>query len=335
MTDHPKSAEPVCADPKCDGNHGWSCRPDHCWCRCGCAAPLNGRVEYCEACAKGVHMLPADQPPRKPTVCTHCGRVFDGNPRCYDAADGGSHKFHADDGSPCADDELADQPTKSAEPVHQHTKWCEVDGNGKPWAGRSPSCTPADQPTVCTACNCPHSLHDATPKERRCRCCGNLCKGAGMSETTICKRDPSADQPSVERSEERMPDLLDMVVDLLNDPNRDGATVRAMLRTIFNEPTLATLRGQRIRQSSDVTESDAQRDEDALKKSADVGPTTSAQNSEGLSACQLYTVAPSREHVGDWIASAEGPDGEMYLVFFSGPDAKARAEEYARAERKS
>ncbi len=45
----------------------------------------------------------------------------------------------------------------------------------------------------------------------------------------------------------------------------------------------------------------------------------------------IYEVKPSREQQGDWIASAvndEG-DGEMYLVFFSGPDAKARAEEYA------
>jgi hypothetical protein len=44
-----------------------------------------------------------------------------------------------------------------------------------------------------------------------------------------------------------------------------------------------------------------------------------------------YEVKPSREQQGDWIAAAvndEG-DGEMYLVFFSGPDARARAEEYA------
>lgn len=44
-----------------------------------------------------------------------------------------------------------------------------------------------------------------------------------------------------------------------------------------------------------------------------------------------YETMPSREHQGDWIASAvndEG-DGEMYLVFFSGPASKRRAQEYA------
>ena len=45
----------------------------------------------------------------------------------------------------------------------------------------------------------------------------------------------------------------------------------------------------------------------------------------------MYEVKPSHECHGDWIASAvndEG-DGEIYLVFFSGPNAKERAEEYA------
>jgi hypothetical protein len=44
-----------------------------------------------------------------------------------------------------------------------------------------------------------------------------------------------------------------------------------------------------------------------------------------------YEIMPSREHQGDWIASAvndEG-DGEMYLAFFSGPRSQQRAEEYA------
>lgn len=44
-----------------------------------------------------------------------------------------------------------------------------------------------------------------------------------------------------------------------------------------------------------------------------------------------YETMPSSEHQGDWIVSAvndEG-DGEMYLVFFSGPKSRQRAEEYA------
>lgn len=44
-----------------------------------------------------------------------------------------------------------------------------------------------------------------------------------------------------------------------------------------------------------------------------------------------YEVKPSQEYQGDWISAAvndEG-DGEMYLAFFSGPNAKERAEEYA------
>ncbi|HUP61966.1 MAG TPA: hypothetical protein VNA69_16280 [Thermoanaerobaculia bacterium] len=42
-----------------------------------------------------------------------------------------------------------------------------------------------------------------------------------------------------------------------------------------------------------------------------------------------YETMPSREHQGDWIASAVDSGGEMYLAFFSGPDAKELAEEYA------
>lgn len=42
-----------------------------------------------------------------------------------------------------------------------------------------------------------------------------------------------------------------------------------------------------------------------------------------------YEVAPSQARQGDWIASATDEDGAMYLVFFSGPDAQRRAEEYA------
>lgn len=45
----------------------------------------------------------------------------------------------------------------------------------------------------------------------------------------------------------------------------------------------------------------------------------------------LYELKPSQEHEGDWIAAAvnDDGDGEMYFVFFSGPAAKSRAEEYA------
>ena len=48
-----------------------------------------------------------------------------------------------------------------------------------------------------------------------------------------------------------------------------------------------------------------------------------------------YEIRQSHEHEGDWIASAVGDDGEMYLVFFSGPDAKELAEEYAKWKNES
>ena len=41
-----------------------------------------------------------------------------------------------------------------------------------------------------------------------------------------------------------------------------------------------------------------------------------------------YTVAESKDFPGDWIVSAIGPEGEIYLALFSGPNCQRRALEY-------
>ena len=42
-----------------------------------------------------------------------------------------------------------------------------------------------------------------------------------------------------------------------------------------------------------------------------------------------YEIAESRGYPGEWRAEAIGSDREVYVVIFSGPDAKERAAEYA------
>lgn len=42
-----------------------------------------------------------------------------------------------------------------------------------------------------------------------------------------------------------------------------------------------------------------------------------------------YDVFLDRKFPGDWRVEAIGNDGEVYVTIFSGPDAEARAREYA------
>lgn len=46
-----------------------------------------------------------------------------------------------------------------------------------------------------------------------------------------------------------------------------------------------------------------------------------------------YETAECKIYSGEWLAEAVGQDGEVYMTRFSGPKAKARAEEYALAVR--
>jgi hypothetical protein len=43
-----------------------------------------------------------------------------------------------------------------------------------------------------------------------------------------------------------------------------------------------------------------------------------------------YEVIEDRKFPGDWRAEAIDNDGRCYITIFSGPNAKQRAEEYAR-----
>jgi len=44
----------------------------------------------------------------------------------------------------------------------------------------------------------------------------------------------------------------------------------------------------------------------------------------------IYACEPVERNQGDgWVAEAIGTDGECYVVRFTGPDAEARAKEYA------
>lgn len=42
-----------------------------------------------------------------------------------------------------------------------------------------------------------------------------------------------------------------------------------------------------------------------------------------------YEVAESNDCIGEWRVESIGPEGECYVVLFSGPDAEQRAWEYA------
>jgi hypothetical protein len=53
---------------------------------------------------------------------------------------------------------------------------------------------------------------------------------------------------------------------------------------------------------------------------------------EGMSMGMTVEIEELRGAKGVWTVEAIGPDGEIYQTIFAGPDAKRRAEEYARRE---
>lgn len=54
-----------------------------------------------------------------------------------------------------------------------------------------------------------------------------------------------------------------------------------------------------------------------------------ALNYQAMKDVLQYEIAKSREFDGHWHVEAIGPDGEVYVAIFTGPNAKERADEYA------